>query len=60
MLTASILADTLHEIGEYQAARELAEGVLARQRRVLGSDHHHTEWTEATLRRINRKTEGGR
>lgn len=32
----------LGRVGEYQAARELAEDILARRRRVLGGDHPDT------------------
>ena len=39
MTSAFILAA---ELSEYQAARELAEDILARRRRVLGEDHPDT------------------
>ena len=42
MTSAFILAAELSELGEYRAARELAEDILARRRRVLGEDHHDT------------------
>jgi hypothetical protein len=35
-------AGELTELGEYQAARELNEDILARRRRVLGEDHPDT------------------
>jgi Tetratricopeptide repeat len=35
-------AAALFELGEYQAARELNEDILARRRRVLGEDHRDT------------------
>ena len=41
LTSAFILAGALFELGEYQAARELTEDILAR-RRVLGEDHHDT------------------
>ena len=42
MTSAFILAGELFELGEYQAARELNEDILARRRRVLGEDHPDT------------------
>ena len=36
------LAGSLYALGEYQAARELDEDVLARRCRVLGEDHPDT------------------
>jgi Tetratricopeptide repeat len=40
--SASNLAGDLHQLGEYQAARELDEDTLTRRRRVLGEDHPST------------------
>jgi FPC/CPF motif-containing protein YcgG len=42
LTSAYILAAQLSELGEHQAARELAEDTLARRRRVLGDDHPDT------------------
>jgi len=42
LTSAFIFAAALFELGEYQAARELNEDILARRRRVLGEDHPDT------------------
>ncbi len=43
------LAETLRELGELEAARELAEEVLAERRRLLPADHGNVLWAEAGL-----------
>jgi hypothetical protein len=42
MTSADNLVMLLGRLGEHQAARELAEDILARRRRVLGEDHPDT------------------
>jgi Tetratricopeptide repeat len=42
LTAASNLATIVRHRGEYQAARELGEDILARRRRVLGEDHPDT------------------
>jgi len=42
LASASNLVMILGRVGEEQAARELAEDILARRRRVLGEDHPDT------------------
>jgi Tetratricopeptide repeat len=39
LTSASSLADDLHELGEYERARQLDEDTLTRYRRALGEDH---------------------
>jgi len=43
------LAFSLHLLGEYERARELAEDTLTRSRRVLGEDHPDTLFVASTL-----------
>jgi hypothetical protein len=41
-MSATHLAATLRELGQYEAARQLGEDTLTRQCRVLGADHPDT------------------
>jgi hypothetical protein len=59
-LTSAVnFAIRLTKLGEYQAARELAEDTLARTRRVLGDDHPATRTTEEVLSWLDER-EGSR
>jgi len=49
LATAGNLAYTLAELGELQAARELAEETAARHRQVYGDDHRETMWSISVL-----------
>jgi hypothetical protein len=42
LISATILANTLWELGQYEQAHQLAEDTLTRARRVLGDDHPDT------------------
>jgi hypothetical protein len=47
---ANDLAADLHALGEHEAARRLAEDILARARRVFGDDHPRTRRAADVLR----------
>ena len=51
LLSATNLAEVLHDLGEVQAACELNRDTLARRRRALGEDHPQTLRTAANLAR---------
>jgi len=42
LISATVLAATLWELGQYEPARQLAEDTLTRYRQVLGEDHPST------------------
>jgi Tetratricopeptide repeat len=58
LTSASNLAVDLSGLGEYEAARELDEDILARRRRILGEDHPDTLWSarnfDADLRALGK------
>jgi hypothetical protein len=49
VISAYCLANSLHELGQYEQDRKLGENVLARCRRVLGEDHPQTLRAAATV-----------
>ena len=49
------MAGVSARLGDYQQARILDEDTLARRRRVLGTDHPHTQESERNLAAVLRK-----
>ncbi|WP_083873796.1 toll/interleukin-1 receptor domain-containing protein [Frankia sp. QA3] len=60
LTTAHNLAVALNELGDHQAARDLAQDTLTRQRQTLGNDHSAAQATGQMLSRIDRQRERGR
>jgi hypothetical protein len=52
LVLANNLAFVLHELGQQEEARVLAEDTLTRMRRVLGADHPHALRSASILARV--------